>query len=479
MLKIVPEVRADANPDTMSPLRAAFRAEVERRLGDGDFASRETVALDLANEQVCAELKEALEEIVEKHGEEELLIDGECYRYHRSGSATYHSLTGPLRVSRPSFRKVGERNGRIVIPLDHEAGIVERATPMFAERVAMGTADGPSRDLVRQLTASRRVPPSRATLETMGKRLGAALHRRTRVIEATARLSEMLLSATVTLCLGLDRTTAPMEEDCPEGTPIPERKKPRVRSAPAPITVQYRMAYVGTMAFVDVYGAVLLTLKYAAAPEDGPEGILHSMMQDVRRALQQDGALNVVVIQDAAQEMWTRLVGALQDEPSVDHWEELVDHFHAMSHFWAAAEAMEANTYKTMEVWLDALCTDEDAVQHIAQELTDEVARGYLPKYRIAMEDELTFITNNGARMNYAAFRKAGFPIGSGPTEGACKSFFSIRCKRSGQRWRTRGLRSTLACRAHLLNDRFPIAMRTLRRYDYTSDIQPLTKCAA
>lgn len=35
--------------------------------------------------------------------------------------------------------------------------------------------------------------------------------------------------------------------------------------------------------------------------------------------------------------------------------------------------------------------------------------RRYLPTYRIAMENDLTFITNNGARMRYASLRDAGF----------------------------------------------------------------------
>src|SRR5690606_27985218 len=138
-------------------------------------------------------------------------------------------------------------------------------------------------------------------------------------------------------------------------------------------------------------------------------------------ALRRDGSLRIVVVQDAAKEMWTLVIAALEAEPSVSDWDELVDHYHAMGHLWAAAEAMEGDASKIMAGWKEALRHDDGAIDAIAKVLEREVARGYLPTYRIAMEKELTFITNNGARMRYASLRDAGFPIGSGATEGACK----------------------------------------------------------
>jgi hypothetical protein len=50
--------------------------------------------LALANELVCADLTGLLEATVEAHGQGELLIDGERYRYHAA-------LTGhPANISR-------------------------------------------------------------------------------------------------------------------------------------------------------------------------------------------------------------------------------------------------------------------------------------------------------------------------------------------------------------------------------------------
>lgn len=479
MLKIVPAEEAPAKPSVSRRLVDAFRAEVDARVGDGDFASREEVALALANEVVRGDLTAALQSIVAAHGTGDVLVDGERYRFHERGSQSYPSFVGPLVVKRPTFRKVGVRNGPTVVPLDLAAGLVHGTTPALAARIARGKAKDPSRDLFDDLVASHRVPPSRSTLETKGNAIGASLYRREAVVRAVARRGETLPDGVRTVVLGLDRTSSPMEEDLPPGTPRRPRKKPRIRAAPPPVEVNYRMAFVGTVALADADGDVAHTYKYGATAADGPAEILHAMMQDVRNALRQDRSLRVVVVQDAAKEMWKLVIAALEAEPSVSEWEELIDHYHAMGHLWAAAEAMEGDSKTIMAGWKKALRHEDDAIDAIARVLEHEVTHGYQPSYRIAMEAELTFITNNGARMRYASHRDAGIPIGSGPTEGACKSFFSIRCKRSGQRWRNDGLRATRICRSLLLNHRLDRAMVTLRRRDFSAHVQVLTRMAA
>jgi hypothetical protein len=51
--------------------------------------------------------------------------------------------------------------------------------------------------------------------------------------------------------------------------------------------------------------------------------------------------------------------------------------------------------------------------------------------------------------------RQRGIPIGSGITEGACKSLVGMRAKRSGQRWSQRGLTAALHLRSIIHSDRF------------------------
>ena len=57
-------------------------------------------------------------------------------------------------------------------------------------------------------------------------------------------------------------------------------------------------------------------------------------------------------------------------------------------------------------------------------------------------------------RIRYAGARRRGHPIGSGPTEGACKSVVAMRFKRSGQRWFETGLAPCLFLRSLHLSER-------------------------
>jgi len=192
MLEIVPDAEASANPLVPRRLVEAFRAEVDERVGDGDFARREEVALALANEVVRVELTAALQDIVASHGTEDVLVGDERYRFHETGSQSYASFVGPLEVERPTFRKVGVRSGPTVVPLDLAAGLLHGTTPALAWRFARGKAKDAARDLFDDLVASHRVPPSRTTLENKGDAIGAALRRRQAVVRAAARHGEAL-----------------------------------------------------------------------------------------------------------------------------------------------------------------------------------------------------------------------------------------------------------------------------------------------
>ena len=66
----------------------------------------------------------------------------------------------------------------------------------------------------------------------------------------------------------------------------------------------------------------------------------------------------------------------------------------------------------------------------------------------------LEYLRRNRRRMRYASLRRRGIPIGSGATEGACKSVVAVRFKRSGQRWFETGLAPCLSLRALHLSER-------------------------
>jgi hypothetical protein len=66
-------------------------------------------------------------------------------------------------------------------------------------------------------------------------------------------------------------------------------------------------------------------------------------------------------------------------------------------------------------------------------------------------EDQLRYFRNHYHRMHYPEYLRAGFPIGSGAVEGACKHVVSDRFRGAGMRWKSRTAEPLLQLRAALL----------------------------
>jgi len=136
----------------------------------------------------------------------------------------------------------------------------------------------------------------------------------------------------------------------------------------------------------------------------------------------------------------------------------IVDWTHADQRVWAAAnEAFDQsspNAQQWVNVQLDALWNGKalDVAHAIAAlNLSTTAARqaqGYFESYH--------------ERMNYPAFRSAGFPIGSGAVEGANRSVVQQRMKCPGQGWCRPNAQSMLAALCELHSDRLEIAWKSV-----------------
>lgn len=65
------------------------------------------------------------------------------------------------------------------------------------------------------------------------------------------------------------------------------------------------------------------------------------------------------------------------------------------------------------------------------------------------------YLFHNRRRMRYPIFRQAGYPIGSGTVESACKVVVQERMKQAGMRWSRAGAQAMLALRSVLLSGRW------------------------
>lgn len=437
------------------------------------FAEQEVAALAVANEAVRRVLQIELQQLADGFGER-VRVDGVLYARHEEGTVSYHSLCGDLPVKRWTYREVGVRNGPTVVPLALSAGLVERLTPALAQSVAAGFAKDDLRSHEENLRLAHRLPPSRTTMERAAKRVAETAQQHQKRIEADVRRAESLPEGAHAIHAGLDRTAVPMAEPAPLPATPPRRRhnKPYVRQPPAPVTVNWRMAYVGTVSIVDERGDALVTRKYAIPASGDPGRVVERIVADVRRALQQNPALPVGVVQDGAPEMWNLMRAGLDAEPTVIDYVEAIDRFHLVERLAKALELVEpdaAERKRTLQAWCEDFDYCDSAIDSVEYQLTKRL--GWLQGDAAEkLAEHLVYLHNNKDRMRYVTIRLRGLPVGSGTTEGANKSVVGKRCKGSGQRWGVPGLRAALALRSWHCSDRFALAWRHLSRH-YTADV--------
>jgi hypothetical protein len=126
---------------------------------------------------------------------------------------------------------------------------------------------------------------------------------------------------------------------------------------------------------------------------------------------------------------------------------QIVDFYHAMEHAGKVLAALlgskEHPDYKgRLGRWARQLL--KDGVKKLIVQTRKECAGKSQAE---AVEKALGYFANNVQRMQYGAFRRAGFFIGSGVVEAGGKTVIGSRCKQSGMFWGKPGAENILALR--------------------------------
>jgi hypothetical protein len=448
--------------------------EALMRAATGGFRERESAALELANELVRRWCEVELRRMAMRY-DDHVVVSGERYRRHDAGTRRYHTLCGPIDVRRATYRRVGVHNGPTVVPLELEAGIVENATPALAFSVTQGFAERPLRHYEDEMRAAHREVPSRSTLERIGKRIGETIHDALPIIEPFVRATEDVPAEARSISVGIDRTTVPMAEPATE--PRARRREPYVRRPPPPVTVAYRMSYVATVAVHDRNGTALKTARFAATAEEGPEALMRQVAAEVKHFLARRPELPLTIVQDGAPELWN-LVDAWLERDSIIAAAKHIDRFHVDERLAEIADAIAASdriAHALYAQWRAQLDRSDGAIDRICRSLHrlwhhlafDAIEDKPRPRYWVRRArtqligeraqiawGHLAYLDERRSYLRYAASRNRGLPIGSGVTEGACKSVIATRFKRSGQRWFENGLSPCLQLRALHLSAR-------------------------
>jgi hypothetical protein len=188
------------------------------------------------------------------------------------------------------------------------------------------------------------------------------------------------------------------------------------------------------------------TASYAAGLEPAAAFGRRLALEAHRRGLERTGM--IAVLGDGAAWIWNlaaeHFPGAVQ----------IVDWFHASERIWALGRALYGEDTTDTTAWVEAQLARlaQGQAATLATEWQALVCRGEALAVRDA---QVTYFTNQASRMAYDRYRAAGWDIGSGMVESACKRVIAAREKGAGMRWSEVGAQTVAAVRVLLLNNRW------------------------
>lgn len=145
---------------------------------------------------------------------------------------------------------------------------------------------------------------------------------------------------------------------------------------------------------------------------------------------------------------------------------EVVDWYHAKQHLCNAANLLfgegSLKALQLSEVYADLLF--EGCAELVASGLEANLKANQsqlsADKQDLILR-EANYFRNNQARMEYAACREGGWPIGSGAVESGCK-LFKQRFGGSGMRWSRQGAINLMPWRAAVMGECFEQVWRSI-----------------
>jgi hypothetical protein len=150
----------DAKQERVRNAQAELAEALRDLQGEGSFAEWEDEMLKLTSNVRKEATQKKLQALADSLGDE-VKVKGRTFKRHQLGTLPYCGLSDPRDVSRFTYREVGVRNGRTIVPLDLIAGLAERATPALARNIVHGYARHDMRTHCAVMREAHCMPPSR------------------------------------------------------------------------------------------------------------------------------------------------------------------------------------------------------------------------------------------------------------------------------------------------------------------------------
>jgi len=167
-------------------------------------------------------------------------------------------------------------------------------------------------------------------------------------------------------------------------------------------------------------------------------------------------AKRIVAVSDGAAWIWALILTCYA--PCV----QIIDWWHALQHVWEIAFGVLGQGTAEAERWGLELKAHLWAgeIRAIFRALRERWPRGReLPE---TLRQAVGYLFRQRHRMCYPSYRRAGYPIGSGTVESACKLVVQERLVQAGMRWSRPGAQALLALRCTLLSNHWDATWQSL-----------------
>lgn len=341
-------------------------------------------------------------------------------------------LLGPLHLRRHYFYDARRGEGRF--PLDQALGLVDGYSPevtrwMCRAAAMAGSYEAASQDLLTYEGLNVDGRQIQRMVEQIGPLMDDWHQAQPAVFDPT--LGEVF-------CVTTDGTGAPMRKKALKGRKG-KNGRARTREVKVGAVFTHRAAPPDKKPLRDHHSTSYLA-EITSAQDFG--GLLRA--EALRRGLAK--AKVVVFLGDGAAWIWG--VARINFPQAIC----ILDYYHAAEHLALLANALYGEgtpeSKKHFRKWRKGLLKDKVG-EIIVQATTDLPKQG---KGRKLAKKQIAYFKRNRARMQYQTFRAAGYFIGSGVVEAACKTVVGQRFKQSGMLWSVKGACHLLTVRCALLS---------------------------
>jgi len=381
----------------------------------------------------------------------------------------YVSIFGELTIDRAVY---GTREGQVIerVPLDERLGLPEGDFSYVLE------------DWGQRLCLKGSFAEAGQSLEMLlGLKVGVrALERMNRAVAGHARSFQDSLEPPPAaeegplMVVAADGKGVPMRRPEPEDGPKPHHRRTKGEKAN-----KKQMACVGAVYSVepfvreaeDIIDEVLRDEKAKQRPEPQHKHVWAEMTRPVGgeppvtakeglfcRLTDELAARNrghdrpVICLMDGERALWDAQAVYFPEAVGV------LDLFHVLERLWAVAHCFHKEGSDEAKGFVERRLRDllQGRVGYVIAGLRRRLKAGKLngPRKEV-VRSAVEYLANNREHRRYDEYLAAGYPIGSGVAEGACRHLVKDRMEQTGMRWTVEGAQAMLHVRALYLNEQW------------------------